>query len=253
MNLEAREKQWLLQEKYKGVENEAFVDDLIKLKNGAPLAYLIGNIPFLDTTIDLEYKPLIPRPETEYWVNYVLEKYIQNKSCIILDIFSGSGCIGISIAKKRPLAKIIFSDIKLENILQIKKNCKLNNISDKQIKIIQSDTFKNIPLKKYDYIFANPPYISLQKIHTVQKTVLDHEDHLALFANDDGLFFIKECLEKIQTFLKNKGFMFIEFDPWQKELIDIFLKTKNINYEFVNDQYQKPRLLVIQNKKPHTM
>ena len=70
-----KEKKWLLEEKYKGKECPAFFSDLEKLKNGEPLAYLIGNIDFINTKIDLEYRPLIPRPETEFWIHeYIFPK-----------------------------------------------------------------------------------------------------------------------------------------------------------------------------------
>lgn len=250
MDLKKREKQWLLEEKYKGVETSDFLSDLKKLESGMPLAYLIGNIPFLGLAIDLEYKPLIPRPETEYWVDFVLKKYVpENKPYNMLDIFSGSGCIGIVIAKKRKETHIVCSDIKSENILQIEKNCKFNQIPKKQLGMIQSDLFQNIPEQTFDYIFANPPYISNQRKETVQDSVLEYEDSNALFAEDDGLFFIKKCIENIPKFLATNGYMFIEFDPWQKELLENYIQTKNLPYEFLLDQYEKNRVLVIQNKK----
>jgi len=250
MDPKKQEKQWLLNEKYQGIESPEFFEDFKKLESGTPLAYLIGNIPFLGITVDLEYKPLIPRPETEFWVNYCIEKYIPLEANIsILDIYSGSGCIGLGIAKKRPNTKILCSDIKKENIVQIQKNIVLNGISEKQVSVIQSDILKNISMQKFDIIFANPPYISEQRKDTVDDSVLLYEDHHALFAEDDGLFHIKNLIEKIPFFLKDNGYMFIEFDPWQKKLIESYIQEKEICLEFLQDQYQKNRVLIIQNKK----
>lgn len=250
MDSKKQEKQWLLNEKYQGIESPEFFEDFKKLESGTPLAYLIGNIPFLGITVDLEYKPLIPRPETEFWVNYCIEKYIPLEVNIsILDIYSGSGCIGLGIAKKRPNTKILCSDIKKENIVQIQKNIVFNGISEKQVSVIQSDIFKNISMQKFDIIFANPPYISEQRKDTVDDSVLLYEDHHALFAEDDGLFHIKNLIEKIPFFLKDNGYMFIEFDPWQKDLIESYTQEKKLYFEFLQDQYQKNRVLIIQNKK----
>lgn len=250
MNSKKQEKQWLLNEKYQGIEGPEFFEDFKKLESGIPLAYLIGNIPFLGIIVDLEYKPLIPRPETEFWAHYCTQKYIPLEANIsILDIYSGSGCIGLGIAKKRPNTKILCSDIKKENLLQIHKNITLNGISEKQVSVIQSDVFENIPEQKFDMIFANPPYISEERKNTVDDSVLLHEDHLALFAEDDGLLHIKNLIEKIPSFLKDNGYMFIEFDPWQKDLIETYMQKKKIYFEFLQDQYQKNRVLIIQNKK----
>lgn len=249
MNLKNQEKQWLLGEKYKGKECPEFFTDVEKLGSGTPLAYLIGNIPFSGLTIDLENKPLIPRPETEYWVDYVLKKFIpENQPFNILDIFSGSGCIGLVVAKKRPKTHVLCSEIKKENISQIEKNRELNNIPKEQVTIMQSDEFQNIPPQKFDYIFANPPYISQEKIETVEQSVLEHEDHGALFAKDDGLFFVKKCIDSIPNFLKENGYMFVEFDPWQEEILTSYATTKNISFDFLKDQYEKTRVVILKNK-----
>lgn len=246
MNYKNQEKQWLLDEKYQGIESLDFFDDLEKLKSGTPLAYLIGNIPFLSCIIDLEYKSLIPRTETEYWVNYVLEKYVpENTSGNILDIFSGSGCIGTALAKQRPNSYVDFAEIKKENIKQIKKNLKLNKIPEVNFSIYQSDVFSSLPEKKYNFIFANPPYISKERLDTVQDSVLHHEDPTALFAENEGLYFIEKLIKESGGFLNPNGIVFIEYDSWQTEKIKDLLKQYNIkNYSIIQDQYQKDRVLM---------
>ena len=115
--MQEKEENWLLQEKYNGQKCEAFLADLVKLKNGYPLAYLIGNQPFLNCIIDLEFKPLIPRPETEFWVNDFIEeqkkRYLTKPDTTvqILDIFSGSGCIGIGILKNLQNTTVDFAEL----------------------------------------------------------------------------------------------------------------------------------------------
>ncbi len=250
MDLKKREKQWLLEEKYKGVETPEFLSDLEKLESGTPLAYLIGSVPFLGCSIDLSSKPLIPRPETEFWVDYVLKKYVPEHSPYrILDIFSGSGCIGIAILKNREKIFVDFAELKLTHCRQIEENLTANNIPKDQYNIFQSDIFSTLPQEKYDFIFANPPYISELRKDTVDSSVLEHEDPDALFAKDDGIFYIKELIKQIPKFLQENGYMFIEFDPWQKELLENYIQTKNLDYEFLLDQYEKTRVLIIQNKK----
>lgn len=249
MNTENREKQWLLEEKYKGIESPEFFTDLEKLKSGTPLAYLIGNIPFLGTTIYLDSKPLIPRPETEYWVDRILKTDLQEDvPKEILDIFSGSGCIGVGILVKQNNFHVDFAELKEEHLRTIQKNLRENGIEKNRYQIFQSDLFTSIPPKTYDAIFANPPYISLQRKHTVDESVLNHEDPNALFAEDDGLLYIKQLIQAIPTFLKPNGHMYIEFDPWQKELLETYMNTTKLSYTFLHDQYERPRVLSIQNK-----
>jgi release factor glutamine methyltransferase len=123
----------------------------------------------------------------------------------ILDLFSGSGCIGLSLLKNCQNIEVDFGEIKKENISQIKKNIQINNLENKNFQIFQSDIFKNIPQKKYNFILSNPPYISKNRKFSVQKSVLENEDPLALFAKDDGLYFIKKIILDGQNFLKKKG------------------------------------------------
>ena len=87
---------WLLKEKYKGVKSRAFLADCQELKAGVPLAYVIGSIPFLDTKIYLDSKPLIPRPETEYWTEQAIKSIKTVASANVLDLCSGSVCIGVA-------------------------------------------------------------------------------------------------------------------------------------------------------------
>ncbi len=247
-SLNKKEEQWLLEEKYNGIKNLAFLKDLKKLKSGTPLAYLIGNVEFLNCTIDLFYKPLIPRSETEFWVDEFIKKYKKARSCLdVLDIFSGSGCIGIAVLKNLQNTKVDFAEKNPQYIKQIQKNLKINSATSPGCcRVYESDVFENIPEKKYDTILANPPYIAKKEKKNVQKTVLENEDHKALFTKDNGLYFIKKIITEGQKYLKPNGEIWIEFDPWQIPLIKNFLKEKGIqNYKFWIDQYGRKRTLII--------
>jgi len=239
------EEEKLLNIKYQGKKTQEYFDDLKKLKEGYPLDYLIGWSDFLNAKIDLSYKPLIPRVETEYWVwNYVFPEI--KKEMEVLDLFAGSGAIGIGLLKNFDFLKVDFGEIKDENLKQIEKNLKLNNLESREVEIIKTDVFSNIR-KKYDFILANPPYISKNKIELVQKSVLNFEDNLALFAEDDGLFFIKKLILEFKNFLKDGGKIFIEFDDFQKNMIEDFLvKNKIEKFKFLKDQFDRWRVLIIE-------
>ena len=106
-----KETEWLLKEKHNGEKTSAFFDDCERLKSGEPLAYVIGFVHFLDTKIWLDAKPLIPRPETEYWVKKAIETVCAEELLTILDMCAGSGAIGVAVAKARSLARVDFVEI----------------------------------------------------------------------------------------------------------------------------------------------
>ena len=237
-----KEINWLLKEKYHHKPTEKFYQDVKRIEAGEPIDYVIGFTKFLGCKIDLSKKPLIPRPDTEFWVGQAL-KEIKKGKC--LDIFSGSGCIGIAILKKKKDLLCDFADKDKKAVEQIKINCKVNNINEKRYKIIQSDIFTKVK-GKYDYIFANPPYVAVKKIYSIQKSVLKYEPKIALFGGSDGLYYIKKFLAQAKKHLNSQGKIFMEFSGEQKPAIEkIILQNKYSNYEFRKDHYDRWRWVSI--------
>jgi len=235
---------WLLKDKYQGKSTKNFYKDIERLRAGEPLDYVIGFTEFLGCKIDLSKRPLIPRSETEFWVEKAIGRIQGKKNLRILDIFAGSGCIGIAILKNVKNNKCDFFDIDKNNLKQIKINLRINGVGDNCI-VRQSDVFKNIK-NKYDYIFANPPYIPQSRRNKIQKSVLKFEPKSALFGGKDGLFYIKKFLKDAQKYLKKDGKIYMEFDSIQKKEIENLIKKYNYpNYEFRKDQYNKWRWAVI--------
>jgi release factor glutamine methyltransferase len=205
-------------------------------------------IKFLNCKIDLSKKVFRPRIETEYWLKKAIKEISENSSLEVLDIFAGSGCIGISILKNVKNSKVDFVDISSEAIEQIKINLKLNKIEKGRYRIYKSNLFEKIKGKKYDFIFANPPYVALDRIWQVQKEVLKKEPKIALFAGKDGMYWIRKFLFQAKKYLKKNGKIFMEFDPLQKVKIEKILKNEKFNYQFKKDQFKKYRWLVAWQK-----
>lgn len=243
-----REIQWLLKEKYKGISGPAFLRDAERLKRGEPADYVIGFAEFLGCRIDLSKKPLIPRPETEYWVGEAIkelkEKYAKKKiRC--LDIFAGSGCIGAALLGHLPGAVVDFAEREPAYCAQIKINLKRNAVLKSRYSVIESDLFSRVK-KRYHAIFANPPYVAKKHMRDVQKSVLRWEPKKALFGGEDGLWYIRKFLGEAASHLLPGGIVWMEFDPRQKAAIQ---RIANIcgysNICFFKDQYTQWRFLKI--------
>ena len=238
----AQEIRWLKQEK-----GSATKKDIERLKKGEPIDYVVGFVNFLGCRIDLLKRPFIPRPETEFWVEQAIQK-IQNPRFCILDMFAGSGCIGIALLKACPelCRRVDFAEKEKKFLEQIKINAKLNGIDSKRYQVIQSDIFSNIK-GKYDYIFANPPYIAESKKSKVQKSVLENEPRSALFGGEKGLKYIRKFLKEAKNHLSPSGKIYMEFDSFQKPQISKIMRPHNFaNIEFFRDQYKKWRDVVIE-------
>jgi release factor glutamine methyltransferase len=219
------EKHFLLQEKYNGEKTPEYENDLVRLAEGEPLAYVIGFVPFLSSKIYLDSRPLIPRPETEYWVEKAMQEISDPsfpisgpKTFKILDLFAGSGCIGVAILKHVQNARVDFGEIEKEHFPTIEKNLLENGIDESRFRIIDTDVFSNIN-DSYDYIFANPPYLTESRRGRVEGSVLEYEPAEALFAGEDGFLLIRKTIEGLPKHLNPAGALYIEHEPEHTEAI----------------------------------
>jgi len=236
--IDTRDEQQLLQEKYSGVATAEFKADKERLDNGEPLAYVIGNIPFLNTKIYLDSKPLIPRVESEFWLEQAI-KETDDSPKKVLDIFAGSGALGIAWAKARPQDTVTFAELDDAHLATITKNLRENGVTN-EVSLIQSDVFKNVE-GSFDIILANPPYVP--KDRDLPKGVIAFEPLIALFAGEDGLIFIKEVVEKLKDHLDPGGSLYLEHDSTQRDAItELF--SSSFRVESRTDQYGVSRYTV---------
>ena len=193
-----------------------------RLEQGEPVQYIVGDVNFYGNIIKVNKKVLIPRPETEELVEKTIEylkKYLK-EDIRILDIGTGSGCIPITLKKIFPKASIEGIDISKEALSVAKENALLNNVD---INFYESDIFSKIK-GKYDCIISNPPYLAEDDY--IMDIVKNNEPHIALYADDKGLYFYKEIIEKAKKHLKDRFIIAFETGENQKDsVIKIAHKT----------------------------
>ena len=247
----SQEELWLLKEKYQGNKNAAFLADCERLIAGEPLAYLIGSVPFLNTTIYLESKPLIPRTETEFWVEKIIADInssevrpriilgLTSDSLRVLDLCAGSGCIGVAVLKNVPNATVDFCEIDGTHHETIRKNIVENEIDISRTHICGGDLFEHIS-EKYDYILTNPPYIDPIQNQT-DESVKKYEPALALYADNAGLEIIFRIIDEAHYFLKPQGVLVIEHDPEQSNKIRNYAEHHHFKVSTHLDQFDVER------------
>lgn len=204
----------------------------------SPIDYKRGFKDFLGVKVGLSSHPLIPREETEDWVGEAI-KGIKG-DC--LDLFAGSGCIGLAVLKNVPGTTCDFGDIEESFLKGIGKSAEDNGIGKERFNLIMTDVFSNVS-KKYDFILANPPYVAEDRIDEVGEDVKEFEPAIALYGGADGMDLIRRFLEDARKHLKKKGVIYMEFDPWQKGKIEEIVGNKYSKYEFFKDRYDKYRYI----------
>jgi release factor glutamine methyltransferase len=234
------EEHWLLTEKYHGEKTAGFFADCARLATGVPLAYLIGHIPFVQSTIWLDSQPLIPRVETEYWVNTFITTTPKDQPLSVLDLCAGSGCIGVATLHTLPQTRVDFVELEMRHVDTIKKNCAENGVDPSRYAIYTGNLFDPLPPNtRYHYILTNPPYID-PKLNRTSDSVHAFEPHEALFGGEGGLTLIETIITEAPQFLLPHGQLWLEHEPEQVETIARLAKSHFIAITH-NDQYGVPR------------
>ena len=210
----------------KYLSKEKLDEGILKLNEGIPVQYIVGNVDFFGYNFIVNEDVLIPRFETEELVEKTIkiikEKY--DKNIRILDIGTGSGCIAITLKKKLPDTIIDAVDISDSALEVAKKNAKNNNV---EINFIKSDLFENVN-KKYDVIISNPPYISYDE--EIMDIVKKNEPNIALYAEDNGLYFYNKIIDQSSKYLKDNGLIafeigYLQGKEIQKKALMIYKKV----------------------------
>ena len=231
-------------------ENEEKYFSLIEkhIEEDVPLSHLVGFEYFYDRKYKVTKDVLSPRMETEELIYKVIEyvKATNRNNLKILDLCTGSGIIAITLKKEleQVSVDIIASDISEKAIEVAKENAQNHNAD---IRFIQSDIFNNID-DKFDIIVSNPPYIDRKDEVTMQDNVLKYDPHLALFAEEEGMYFYRKIIEQANDYLDENGVIFFEIGYDQKDKIIKLADMNGYSGEVYKDINGRDRMAFLVRK-----
>lgn len=216
-------------------------ENIERLNNGEPVQYIVGNVSFYGNIIDVDRRVLIPRFETEELVENTI-KYIKKYNYkSIVDLGCGSGCIAITLKKFFPNIIVDAVDISLDALEVSKKNALKNNVS---INFYNGNLLDPLS-SKYDIIISNPPYIAYDE--EIMDIVKNNEPHIALYADNNGLYYYEEIIKKCHNYLNDNGLIAFEIGYNQandiKKIASKYLK--NYSIEIKKDMTGKDRMVFI--------
>jgi len=233
-----------------------------RLKKEEPIQYILGKTAFYGLPFLVNKNTLIPRPETEELVEWILKEIqelrikIQKESLSILDIGTGTGCIPISLAKNLKNETISAIDVSSNALKIAKQNASLNNVTIDffELDILQAENLNKLSvsaqskthsINKYDIIVSNPPYVrELEKVE-IKNNVLNNEPHLALFVdNENPLIFYKKIADLAKSHLTKNGLLFFEINQYLSNETVTMLKEKEFtNIELKKDLFGNDRMI----------
>jgi len=204
--------------------SETFLNAISRLKVFEPIQYITGETQFYGLPFKVNENTLIPRPETEELVEWILEVQKKAKSKSFLDIGTGSGCIAVSLAKFTQECEVSALDFSSEALKKAKENAILNLVS---VDFFQQDILKTKHLpKQYNVIISNPPYVRELEKKAMQTNVLNYEPASALFVSDeDPLLFYRKIAQLAKTYLAPNGLLYFEINEYLSKDLVAMLET----------------------------
>ena len=198
---------------------DAVIDATKRLLAGEPLAYILGEWEFYGLDLYVNPNVLIPRDDTCAVVSLAINQALfLPEEPRILDLCTGTGCIGLAVASRVKDAWVTLADISKEAMAVARKNIARHKMSGK-VSVVQANALEMPPtfLGKFDMIISNPPYITTQEMKELDASVFDYEPHLALFGGEDGLDFYRAIAKNYREALKPGGYLAFEYGDTQAD------------------------------------
>lgn len=225
----SREKLYIkLYEEFPEEHLEGYKSIVSERASGKPLSYITHTKEFMSLPFFVNPSVLIPRPETEILVEEVITIAKNIKNPVILDMGTGSGCIGLTVASYLKESSVCVTDISSEAIAIAKKNA--DNLSLRSVSFYCGDLFEPVEGIEFDIIVSNPPYIAYEEMNSISKEVKDYEPCTALFSSEKGLFFYKKIISQSKNYLKKEGFLAFETGIGQAEQVSNLMKIHNFKH-----------------------
>lgn len=225
----------------------AFEMALLRLKKQQPIQYIVGHTEFYGLTFKVNKHTLIPRPETEQLVDWIISNHKHQGSGLeILDIGTGSGCIAVALAKNFSKASISGLDISEKALEVAQENAIKNQVL---VSFCQKDILETTALeKKYDVVVSNPPYVRQLEKKAMSANVLDYEPGGALFVpNEDPLLFYRKIAQLALVSLQEKGWLYFEINEYlSNEMYALLNEIGFVNIEIKKDFRAVPRMIKCQ-------
>lgn len=226
-------------------ESEKWNAVAAQLEQQKPIQYIFGKAHFYGLDFKINEHTLIPRPETEELVEWIIKENKDTAKLKILDIGTGSGCIGITLAKNLPQAEVYAIDVSEAALTIAQVNALMNNAN---VTFIRKDILAIHSLDEgFDIIVSNPPYVRNLEKQEIKPNVLDYEPHLALFVDDnDPLLFYKKIAALAQQSLTDKGKLYFEINQYLgAETTDMLQHMKFSQVELRKDIYGNDRMIKV--------
>ena len=228
-------------------EQQKWYDEaIVRLKNNEPIQHILGYSEFYGHKLKCDRRALVPRPETEELVDWIISMH--NAQCTILDIGTGTGCIALSLAKELPLAKVTALDISIDALSLAHENAEMlevGNVDFAEGDILNMDDEHCVAREKYAVIVSNPPYVRECEKAEMEANVLEYDPHTALFvSNEDPLIFYRTIGEFGLSHLEKDGALYFEINQYLgQETCDLLVAMGYKNVELRDDVNGNARMV----------
>lgn len=224
---------------------ERFSEGIYKIAKGTPYQYVSGRAEFYGRDFTVSPAVLIPRPETEELIEQLIRRkkeHFGDTAVRLVDIGTGTGCIATTLKLEMPEIVVTAVDISPQALAVATANA---SELDAEVRFLEGDMTAPIEQQTWDIFVSNPPYIAALEKREMNDVVLDHEPHLALFAEDDGLYFYKKMINKLPQLLAEKAIVAFEIGHLQgpaiQQLLSVALPQARV--EVVKDLNGRDRMV----------